>query len=147
MELNTAASVIAYSSRIEQGSAKIYENWAEKHEEVKDAFLSFAKENKKNESSIKRAYYSVISDALETGFSFKGLTADIILPHVEGDAPVAELLRASINIEHSIKEFYLKAAELSKSLMADVPRAMEKVARSRDSRIAHLESMFEGIED
>ena len=145
MELNTAASVISYVSKIEQDSAKLYEKWAEKHEEIREAFSSFVKENKKNESNVKRAYYSVISDALETGFAFKGLRVDVVMPLVEDDASLSETLRASIDLENCIQEFYLKAAKLSRSLLADVPRAMERVAQVRNQRKEKLQSLLKTV--
>lgn len=146
MELNTAASVISYISKIEQNSGKLYEKWAEKDEKLRETFSSFIKENKKNESNIKRAYYSVISDALETGFSFKGLKADVMLPQLGDNASPAEILRASIELEQSIQGFYIKAADLSKSLMADVPRAMKRVAKTRDQRKEKLRSLLESLQ-
>jgi len=49
MDLNTAAAVISYTSKIEQESARFYEKWGEAHEILREAFSSFVKENKKSE--------------------------------------------------------------------------------------------------
>ncbi len=146
MDLNTAAAVISYTSKIEQESARFYEKWGEVHEILREAFSSFVKENKKSEKNIKRAYYNVVSDALETGFSFKGLKADVNVPSLDNDASPYDVLKASIEMETGIQEFYLKAAELSRSLLADVPRVMGRVATSRDIRVARLRSMLEEME-
>ena len=142
MELNTAAAVISYISKIEREAAQFYEKWAGVHEELRDLFSSFVTENKKNESNIKRVYYSVVSDALETGFSFKGLKADVVIPLVEDEASYSDILKASMDLEGSIMEFYEKAAGLSKSLLADVPRAMERVAKAREKRREKLSSLL-----
>lgn len=144
-ELSTAASVISFISKIELDSAELYEQLGERYGgELKEVFLSFANDNKKNEKSIKRAYYSVISDALETNFCFKGLvTGDVILPFLTEKASSSEALKASIKLENSIQVFYLKAAETSKSLLADVPRAIERVAKSRKTRLEKLSTLLE----
>jgi hypothetical protein len=143
MELNTAASVISYISKIEQDSGSFYENWADKNDLLRETFISFTKENKKNESEIKRVYYSVISDALETGFSFKGLKGDVKIPNLSDNASLKEILQASIVMEESIQQFYFEAAKLSKSLLADVPRAMERVAKKRNKRKEKLASFLQ----
>ena len=143
MELTTAASVISYISRIEQESAVFYEQCALIHEPLKEVFLLFMKENKKNEANIKRAYYSVVSDALETNFCFKGLIGNVTMPSLGNDASLMMVLEVSMVLENSIQQFYLKAVELSKSLLADVPRTMERVAKLREARVARLRSILE----
>jgi len=143
MELNTAASVISYVSRIEQGSADFYEKWANEHGELREAYLSFARDNKKYEKNIRRAYYSVVSDALETNFCFEGLKADVAVPLLKQTASPPEVLKASMDLENSIHAFYREAAQMSKALLADVPRAMERVAKLRKARVDKLSSMLE----
>ena len=112
--------------------------WALGYEELRESFISFAKENKKNEKSIKRAYYSVVSDALETNFCFKGLKAGVVLPNLSGEASPSETLEVFVSLESDIRDFYREAAEMSKALLADVARAVERVARLRDERIKKL---------
>jgi hypothetical protein len=146
MELNTAASVISYASKIEQESTAFYEQWAKRYEALREVALSFVRENKKNEANIKRAYYSVVTDALETNFCFKGLIGDVAMPLISNDASFFQVLEASLVLENSMQKFYLKAAELSKALLADVTRAMERVAKTREARVAKLRSMVEGME-
>ena len=51
------------------------------------------------------------------------------------------LLRA-IEIEERVREFYVDAAEQSKSLMADVPRTFALIARKRDERLSVLKSLL-----
>lgn len=142
-ELNTTSSVISYISKIEWESADFYVKWASEHEELRESFLSFAKENKKYEKSIKRAYYNAVSDALETNFCFKGLRADVVLPSLKEEASSSEVLKASISMENSIQIFYKEAAEISRDLLADVPRAMQRMANSRNGRIEKLRSILE----
>ena len=141
MECVTAASVITYLSKMELDSAKLYEQWGKLHEKLRDSFEAFAKANRKNEQRVKRAYYSVVSDALETGFCFKEIRADIVIPEVSKGASVSEVLNRAVALEKEIREFYGKAANSSRALLADVSRQMEKVSQERTKRVEQLQSM------
>ncbi len=141
MECNTAASVITYVSKIELDSATLYEQWGQLHGKLRDAFESFAKANRKNEQRVKRAYYSVVSDALETGFCFKDLSADIVIPESSKAASLSEVLSLAVTLEKEIQDFYVKAANSSRALLADVPRQMDKVSRERAKRVEQLQAM------
>jgi hypothetical protein len=141
MECTTAASVITHVSKIELDSAKLYEQWGKLHEKLRDSFEAFAKANRKNEQRVKRAYYSVVSDALETGFCFKEIRADIVIPEVSKGASVSEVLNRAVALEKEIREFYGKAANSSRALLADVSRQMEKVSQERTRRVEQLQSM------
>lgn len=147
MELNTAAAVIRFAEEVEEKSAKLYSDCAKQYEESEEEFLSFVSENKKNVSLVKRAYYGVISDALEACFSFEGLTVDEYLFDTEFDekAGLPEILKMSLEIEDKIQRFYQKAGELSESLLADVPRALKKVAEKRNERKHKLELLLDKI--
>ena len=141
MELNTAAAVIRYLSNLELKSAALYEEWSKLHEELREAFAKFSKENKKNEQKVKRAYYSVVSDALETGFCFKGFESDLEVQQLTPEATVSEILIVAIGFENAIRDLYAEAAGLSKCLLADVPREMEKVVKAREERISKLKTL------
>ena len=145
MELNTAASVIKFAQEVEEKSAKFYDECARTYKEGEEEFLSFVGENKKNVSLVKRAYYGVISDALEACFSFKGLRVDEYLFDTEFDesARLSEILKMSMDMEDKIQRFYQRAGELSESLLADVPRALKKVAEKRNERKQRLNSLLE----
>ena len=145
MELYTAAKVVSYISEIEQESLRFYETWAEANEALRATFLSFIKENLKYEKRVKRAYYGAVTDALETGFSFKGLRGDLVIPSLGKESSPVEVLEAGLDMEEAIQEFYRKASGLSKSLLADVSRAMAWVAKTRNARIKKLHSMSEEI--
>ena len=144
MELNTAAAVITFAQEVEEKSAKFYDECARKYKEGEEEFLSFVGENKKNVSLVKRAYYGVISDALEACFSFKGLRVDEYLFEAElGErATLSEILEMSMEMEDKIQRFYQRAGELSESLLADVPRALKKVAEKRNERKQKLEALL-----
>jgi hypothetical protein len=141
MECVTAASVITYLSKIELDTATLYEQWGKSHEKLKDPFEAFAKANKKNEQRVRRAYYSVVSDALETGFCFKDLKADIAIPEFSKGASVSEVLNLAVSLEKEIQNFYVKAANSSRPLLPDVPRQMDKVSQERSKRLEQLQAM------
>ncbi len=141
MECITAASVITYVSKIELDSAKLYEQWGSVHEKLRASFAAFAKANRKNEQRVKRSYYSVVSDALETGFCFKDLRADIVIPEFSKGASIPEILNLAVKLEKEIQNFYMQAANSSRALLADVPRQMDKVIQERTRRVEQLLAM------
>ena len=147
MELNTAAAVIRFATEVEGKSAKFYDDCAKRYREVEETFLPFVKENKKNVTLVKRVYYGVISDALEACFSFKGLKVDEFLLETEFDekASLSDVLKMSLEMENKIQEFYQRASALSESLMADLPRALKKVAEKRKERKHKLESLLDRV--
>jgi len=143
MKLQTASAVISLAKSLEDESAKFYQDLSQRYAEDKDVFVSLAQENKKNIVQIERAYYGVITDAIESCFAFD----------IEPDAYAVETALAegtsyhdalgkAIELEEKIVKFYTDAAEQSKSLMADVPRAFMLIARKRSERQAKLGSLL-----
>jgi rubrerythrin len=142
MKLQTASSVISLARELEGKAAEFYENLAQRYADGKDAFLAFAKENKKNVVQIERAYYGVISDALEGCFAFDLESDDYTIETALADnADYSEALGRAVKIEETVVNFYTTAAEQSKSLMADVPRAFMLIVKKRSQRIDGLRSL------
>ncbi len=141
--LHTASEVITLAKRFENESAKLYEYLSQKYAKDVDVLLSFAKENGKNVVQIERAYYGVITDAIEGCFAFNINPDDYAFKTelAEGTS-YSDALDKAIELEEKVGEFYTVAAEQSKSLMADVPRAFVMIARKRDSRISMLKSLL-----
>jgi hypothetical protein len=145
MILHTASEVITLSKKLENDSAIFYENLARQHARAAGSFLSFAGENRKNVAQIERAYYGVITDAIEGCFAFNMNADDYTLITAIGDeAGYADVLKQVMEMERKIMAFYADAAGQSKSLMADVPRAFMMIARKRENRLAQLDSLFRG---
>lgn len=144
MELNTASETVSFARELETESAKFYENLAQKYAPGKEIFLSFAKENNKNIVQTERAYFGVISDAIEGCFSFKGIDTDnySIETTLSEGRSYADALNMAVALEEKIVKFYVDAAEVSKSLMADVPQAFERIAKKRNERILKLKSLL-----
>lgn len=143
MRLQTASGVINFVRKLETESAAFYEALARAFPKDGGVFLSFARENRQNVVQIERAYYSVITDAIEGCFAFDVETDryafDAVLP--EG-AAYAEALQRAADIEAKILRFYTEAAAQSGVLMADVPRAFASVAKKREGRRAKLEALL-----
>ena len=139
MEINTASAVISFARKLEEESARFYEELSRKYTKDKDIFLSFAKENGKNIVQVERVYYEVITDALEGCFSFKINPDNYAFKTEVADlVSYSKALERSIEVEEKIIEFYSDAAEQSKSLLADVPRIFAMVAKKRGERIPKL---------
>jgi hypothetical protein len=145
MELKTASSVINYVSGFETGSADFYNACATNHTEMADVYEPLAKENKKFASRIKKAYYSSVTDALETNFSFEGLQANVVIPDAQAADSEQEMLKSCLELEDSVQQFYNQAADISKELLTDVVRVMTRLAKAREKRKSKLESTFSGF--
>ena len=144
MKLNTASAVISFTKELEENSITYYENLIQKYTQDKETFLVFIKENKKYIVLVQRVYQEVITDAIEGCFSFEGLDTDnyIFNQKLSADASYSKVLESAIKMEEKIQKFYLNSAEVSKSLMADIPRLFERIAQKRDKRMMQLESFY-----
>ena len=145
MRLKTASEVINFAKEVEEKSAEFYEGLAKMYSQYGDVFLSFVKENNKNKLWIQRVYQEVVSDALETGFSFEGLDTDnyLIEVNLSKDKDLSEVLKKTLEMEEKIQKFYIDAAEKSKSLLADVPRVFERIVKRREKRKLEIKNLKE----
>ncbi|MBW1862494.1 MAG: hypothetical protein JRJ02_08990 [Deltaproteobacteria bacterium] len=142
--INTCSGAISLARELEKGAAEFYKDLAERTADNKDLFLSFAEENEKYIKQIERAYYGVITDALEGCFAFSINPEDYSLETgLAGNATFEEAIQGALKIEEKIIEFYNVAAEQSKSLMADVPRAFKLVVKKRSKRQSTLKSFLD----
>lgn len=144
MIINTCSGAISLARDLEDKSAKFYTDLAQRFPEKKDLFLSFVKENNAYITHVERAYYGVITDAIEGCFAFNLNAENYVLEtEVGGNEGYGKTLDRALKMEETIIKFYFDAADQSKSLMADVPRAFRFVAKKRSSRQAMLKSMLE----
>ena len=79
MEINTSSATISFARKLEEDSTKFYEDLSQRYPKNEDVFLTFAKENRKYIVQIERAYYGVITDALEGCFAFNINTVGVLL--------------------------------------------------------------------
>ena len=141
MIIHTASEGITLSKQLETDSAALYEKLAGQYDEIADVLKSFAGENKKNIVQIERAYYGVITDAIEGGYAFDLDTDKYALPTEEAKNSLADVIAQVKEIENTIIRYYNDAAEQSKGLLADVPRAFTLVAKKRGNRLDKLNSL------
>ena len=142
MIIHTASEGITLARKLENDSAKFYEDLAQRYTKDAEKFLSFAKENKKNVTQIERVYYGVITDAPESGFAFNIETDDYVINiAIPEDRSYADILKQAAANEEIIIKFYKTAADQSKSLMADLPRNFALVARKREKRVTDLKAL------
>ncbi|WP_455367492.1 hypothetical protein [[Eubacterium] cellulosolvens] len=143
MKLNTCSAVLRFTTTLEEETAKFYDLLAQKYPQAKETFELFSRENKKFKLIVERAYYGVISDALEACFSFKeGLDTDQYSLKTDQDISFHDVLQVAIDNESKIQKAYIDAAGLSEALMADVPRSFRLVARKREDRITKIKSLM-----
>ena len=76
-------------------------------------------------------------------FCSKRLEAEVVIPSLLKGSSLKEILKASIGSENSTRDFYLKAAELAKDLLANVPGTILGVAKLMTSRIERLNIIIE----
>jgi len=143
MKLQTASETIRFIMELEEKSADFYEFLSKRYPEHHDMFISFAKENRRYANQVQRAYYSVITDAIEGCFAFD-LDSDQydFESDIEKHASYRDHLRKVMRTEEKILDFYNVAAEQSLSLMADVPRNFKIISKKRNKRIPILKSMI-----
>lgn len=147
MEIVTASAAVSYIGKVEENSAKLYENLAQKHPEDGETFLFLAKENKQNKKSIEFAYHGVISDKLEACFCFDNLDTDnySIKTELSEGINYPDALKKLIDMEEKIQKFLLDAAKQSESLVPDVSWILERVGKKRAKRVAKLESLLDKV--
>ncbi len=146
MTISTCSGAISLSRELENGSAKFYEELSRKFEKDKELFLGFAKDNAKYVTQIERAYYGVITDAIEGCFAFDLNPEDFQVKAAPSkDASYANALKEALAIEETILNFYRIAAEQSKHLMADIPRNFTLVAKKRNERLPKLKALLDQI--
>ena len=140
MKLNTMAGVMSFVSKIENDSASFYKTYAKKYPELESIFLSWNKENNKFEKNVKRTYFGVITDTLESNYAFQGLDTDDydVDMKLPVDVDASEAIKKACEIEETLKNFYLKAAQLSEGHLADIPRLFRKIAKKREERCQSL---------
>ena len=144
MIIHTASEGISFAKKLETKAAGFFEDISQKYPDQAEPIVSLAKENKKFVSQIERAYYQVITDAIEGGFAFNIETDDYTFETSnQEDTSKADILALIMKMEETIIKFYTDAAEQSKSLMADVPRAFMLVVKKRNKRMSKIRAIFE----
>ncbi len=142
MILRTASETISFAREIEEKASGFYTELSQNFSDYEDIFTTFINESKRYITDIQRAYYSVITDAIEGGFAFE-LNADQYQFDAEPPKGIhqAEAISKAILMEEKIISFYRDASFQSSSLMADVPRIFKIVAKKRKIRLETLKKL------
>jgi hypothetical protein len=141
MTLNTCSEGISFGRELEEASAAFYEELAQRFPADAETFDGYAAINRKNVSNVQRTYFGVITDGLEGCYAFNIEPDDYVIDVVLPDSiDRADALAKAVAVEETIVRFYTDAAEQSKGLMADVPRAFSLIARKRGDRIDELKA-------
>jgi len=139
----TASAIISFSTDLEARSATFYRELAERFPEDGGAFVGWAEDCEKSSTQVTRTYQETITDALEAGFSFAGLS--LAAYEVDMDLPLGigldRALEKAVALEEQAIAFYQDVAERSDSLLATIPRAFRRVARTRRRRLDKLEAL------
>jgi rubrerythrin len=144
MGISTCSGAISLSRELENESAKFYQEMSKRFEKDKDLFVAFAKDNAKYVTQIERAYYGVITDAIEGCYAFDLNPEDYQVKLAPSkDASYSNALKEALAMEEKILKFYHVAAEQSKHLMADVPRNFTLVAKKRSERVPKLKALLD----
>jgi hypothetical protein len=143
MIIHTMSEGMTLAHKMENDGAAFYGALAKKYPSDAEIFLAFAGQNKKNVEQIDRAYYGVITDALEGGYALN-LEADnyALKTALPDKAKYADALKQAAVMEDKIVDFYNTAAEQSRALMADVPRTFLLVAKKRAARKDKLQELI-----
>ncbi|MDH4269656.1 MAG: hypothetical protein OEV52_05100, partial [Dehalococcoidia bacterium] len=121
----------------------LYEKMAERYPKAAELFLAFSKENNKYTTIIQRAYYGVITDAIEGCFAFSVETDKYTFEREPAKGlGYTDALNQAIDMEQKLISFYTDAAEQSKAFMADVPRTFLIVAKKRKGREDKLRTLL-----
>jgi hypothetical protein len=140
MILHTTAEGITLARKLETDSAAFYQKLAQQYPAQAPLFTSLSEENKKNITLFERAYYGVITDAIEGCFAFNLDTDRYNLDTAfKAGLSLGEALKRAYQMEEKIISFYTEAAEQSKPLMADLPRTFSIISRKRTNRLAKLQ--------
>ena len=141
----TASAIISFTQELEDSSLAFYEELAKRWAESKEIFVTFAKESGKNKTLVNRTYQETISDALEAAFCFEGLDLRdyAVSTALAENVSYSEALGMAIELEEKACKFYLDVAERSQSLLATIPRAFNRVAKTRGKRKLELQSLLD----
>jgi hypothetical protein len=139
----TAATIIRFCTGLEARSEAFYAALSARFPEQAAAFDRMAKDCQKSSTQVTRTYQETVTDALETGFSFASISladyeADTELP---AGADLPQAVGQALALEETAIAFYQAVAESSESLLATIPRAFRRVAKTRRRRREKLETI------
>ena len=142
----TASALISFATDLEARSESFYRELAASFPDVQAAFAGFAQDCAKSSKEVLRTYQETVTDALETGYSLEGLNLGVygFEMDVLGGTSRAEALTMALELETLAADFYQDVAERSERLLATIPRAFKRAARTRRRRRVALAALRDG---
>jgi len=146
--LNTASGLIEYYTKYEDRIKSFYETLAEDERCAadKELFKSMAKENEKHKKEVLRAYYEVITDAIEACY-IRPLdeTKYEVDTEITPEMTYADILRKAVDIEEKSGGFCAEAYRCTSGLLADISVAFRRVSRWKAKRAEKLKELLESV--
>ena len=132
----TASAIMSFSQELERRLTVTYEELAQRFPDHSGLFHGFARSCKKSGMQVIRTYQETVSDALETGYSFAGISLeDYQLEYDLAESlSLDEAAEKAQALEAAASAFYSDVAEASESLLATIPRAFKRAARTHRQR-------------
>ena len=144
--LNTASGLIEYYTKYEDRIRSFYETLAEDERCAanKELFKSMAEENEKHKKEVLRAYYEVITDAIEACY-IRPLdeTKYEVDTEITPEMTYADILRKAVDIEEKSRGFCAEAYRCTSGLLADISVAFRRVSRRKTKRAEKLKELLE----
>ncbi len=128
----TAAAIISFTERLQDASVSFYRDLGAAFPERRGALEEYARRCERDKTQITRTYRETVTDALETNYSFEGLTLpqellDVSAPGGDWGAAMAQ----AVAIEEGAAAFYEAVAAQAAALLATIPRAYQRAAARR----------------
>jgi hypothetical protein len=123
---------MSYLAAQEQAAEQFYRGLAQRFGPQQAAWSRCAQACAKNQVQVARSYQETISDALEVGYSFVGLSLDRTPPPA-ADAPadLAAAVQQALAVEERAARAYEQAADCAEGLLATIPRTLRRAAEVR----------------
>lgn len=144
--LNTASGLIEYYTKYEDRIKSFYETLAEDERCAanKELFRSMAEESENHKKEVLRAYYEVITDAIEACY-IRPLdeTKYEVDTEITPEMTYADILRKAVDIEEKSGGFCAEAYRCTSGLLADISVAFRRVSRWKAKRAEKLKELLE----
>ena len=142
MILNTTSAVINELTNAESNISILYEKIAQQYPQIREFFLVYSNENRKNKIIIQRAYYAKNKDDLDAESAFKkGL--DTSKYSLKKTFPISstldDIFQIAVESEKTTIQLYSDTAKLSAGIMPYLHDILQTLIEKRGKRIIKIE--------
>jgi hypothetical protein len=142
------AQVVDLAIQLLEQSAAFYAHLAKVEELRRDQYEMYSSQDRKSQKQVKSSYRYLISDALETSFSFNLDASDFSLESLTAEPnKVVDPIGQAKNVEETLIRYFRAISSQSESLMAGIPEIFSSLAgrhMRRLGRLAKTETTPEG---